>query len=76
MATRWFYRVQGKVVGPMTNDELLRKVKIQEVKPDTEIRKDDSAWFPAQQVSGLFETAFKGHPNQVEKPVETEYHGD
>ena len=76
MATRWFYKVHAKVIGPLTNEELLRKVKVQEIKKDTEVRKDNSAWFPAQQVNGLFEAAFQGMPNQEEKSVETEYHGD
>jgi hypothetical protein len=76
MATRWFYRVQGKVVGPMTNEELLRKVRVEEIKPNTDVRKDDSAWFPAEQVSGLFEAAFKGTPKEVDRSADTEYHGD
>ncbi len=76
MATRWFYKVHAKVIGPLTNDELLGKVKRQEITADTQVRKGDSAWFPAQQVNGLFETAFKDLPNKVEKTVETEYHGD
>ena len=76
MATRWFYKVHAKVIGPLTNEELLRKVRVQEIKADTEVRKDNSAWFPAQQVNGLFETAFKDMPNREEKTAETEYHGD
>lgn len=77
MATRWFYKVHEKVLGPLDSDEFLRKVRHEEIKPATQVRKNDSAWFPAEQVNGLFETAFKDHPTRsVEKNTETEYHGD
>ena len=77
MATRWFYKVHEKVLGPLSSDELLRKVRHEEIKPTTEVRKDNSAWFTADQVNGLFETAFKDHPGKrVEKTMDTEYHGD
>ena len=77
MATRWFYKVHEKVLGPLNSDELLRKVRHEEIKPTTPVRKGDSAWFTADQVDGLFETAFKDHPGKrVEKTMDTEYHGD
>jgi hypothetical protein len=31
-----------------------------EIKPETMLRKDDSAWFPAGDVGGLFEAASRG----------------
>ena len=76
MATRWFYKVHEKVIGPLESDELLRKVRRGDITEGTQVRKNDSAWFPAKDVNGLFEAAFKDHPEKAEKTVETEYHGD
>ena len=59
MATQWFCRVGGKVLGPMPGEELIKKVRTGAVKAATQIRKNDSPWFPAEEVNGLFETAFR-----------------
>lgn len=43
--------------GPLRPRELLRLVRMGEVTPETMIRKNDSAWFEATKVGGLFEAA-------------------
>jgi hypothetical protein len=57
----WFLqRMEGNVqteVGPLRPTELLSMVRKGEIKPETKLRKDDSAWFPASDVGGLFEAA-------------------
>ncbi|MCA9140460.1 MAG: hypothetical protein KDB00_27000 [Planctomycetales bacterium] len=46
-------------VGPLRPRELLTLVRKGEIKPETRLRKDDSAWFPAADVGGLFEAAVR-----------------
>ncbi|KAA5543235.1 DUF4339 domain-containing protein [Roseiconus nitratireducens] len=59
--SQWFLqRREGNVqteVGPLSPHELLGLVRKGEIKPDTRLRKNDSAWFPANEVGGLFEAA-------------------
>lgn len=61
--TAWFLqRMEGNVqteVGPLRPSELLSMVRKGEIKPETRLRKDDSAWFPASDVGGLFEAAVR-----------------
>ena len=59
MATQWYCDLMGRVVGPLTAEELLKKVRKGEFSAETLVRKDDSKWFPANQVNGLFEAAYK-----------------
>lgn len=59
MADEWFYEVKGDAVGPLTAPQLLNKVRSLEISPDTRLKKNGSAWFPARQVTGLFEAATK-----------------
>ena len=44
-------------IGPLRPAELLNLVRSGEVTPETQIRKDDSGWFNASAVGGLFEAA-------------------
>jgi hypothetical protein len=44
-------------VGPLRPNELLALVRKGEIQPETMLRKDDSAWFEARTVGGLFEAA-------------------
>lgn len=44
-------------IGPLRPSQLLELVRRGKVKPETMLRKDDSAWFPASSVGGLFEAA-------------------
>lgn len=59
----WFLkRMEGNVqteVGPLRPSELLKLVRTGQIKPNTQLRKDDSAWFEAKEVGGLFEAAVK-----------------
>lgn len=57
MATEWYYRVMNDVVGPLSSRNLLDVVRAGQIKHDTLIRKDDSQWVPASQVSGLLDAA-------------------
>ena len=61
--SQWFVqRMEGNVqseVGPLRPAELLTLVRKGDVQPETLLRKDDSAWFPARDVGGLFEAALR-----------------
>lgn len=60
MAVWFLQRLEGSVqteVGPLRPAELLSMVRKGEINPETKLRKDDSAWFPAGDVGGLFEAA-------------------
>lgn len=62
MANWFLKRFEGNVqteVGPLRPSELLKLVRNGEIKPETHLRKDDSAWFEAKQVGGLFEAAVR-----------------
>jgi hypothetical protein len=65
-----------KVEGPISPQQLLNKVRLGEIKPTTPIRKNDSAFFAAEEVDGLFQTAFKDQPGKLHHWYETEHHGD
>lgn len=55
---QWFVEQRsGAVLGPLRPGELLDEVRTGRIQPDTRLRKDDSAWFPAGEVNGLFEAA-------------------
>lgn len=58
MSTQWYCDLMGKIEGPITAGELLTLVKSGKVTASTLIRKDDSKWFPAEEVGGLFQSAF------------------
>jgi hypothetical protein len=73
MANEWYCDLMGKVVGPIGPAELLQMVKKGEVTSETLVRKDDSKWYPADEVGGLFEAAFKDHTADPTRMVETEY---
>lgn len=75
MASQWFCDLMGKVEGPLTAAQLLQKVKRGEITELTPIRKDNSKWFPAAEVSGLFEAAFKDRAAK-RNYADTEYAGD
>lgn len=76
MATKWFYKFSGRTHGPISGADLLEKVREGTIKEGSWVRKDDSAWFPAEDVNGLFEEAFRGQPGKLKKELPTEYHGD
>jgi hypothetical protein len=76
MATKWFYKQAGRTFGPISNVELLARVRNGDIVESSWVRKDDSRWFPAEEVNGLFEAAFQDQPGRIRKEVNTEYHGD
>jgi len=76
MATQWFCQLKEGVRGPLTGAELKEKVREGEISGVTLIRKDNSKWFPAKEVRGLFEAAFGDDPEKVKKNLETELPGD
>ncbi len=76
MATSWYLKLQGKMVGPFSSSELLEKVKRREITAETPVRKDDSKWITARDVSGLFDAAFPGDPSSAHRSTATEYAGD
>lgn len=55
--TEWYYETLGKVIGPLSSAQLLRKVRSGEIAANTPVRKDDSQWVHAEEVNGLFEAA-------------------
>ena len=59
--TNWFIQSDHdqEDLGPFRPSELLQKVRAGEVTRDTKLRKDDSAWFDAGEVGGLFEAAMR-----------------
>ena len=57
MATKWYYKLKGKTLGPVSSSDLIKKIKARQILPMTQVRKDDSQWVVAQSVTGLFEKA-------------------
>ena len=57
MAIQWFHRAsEGQASGPVDSAELRRLAEAGIVRPDTLVRKGDSArWVRAEQVRGLFQ---------------------
>lgn len=75
--TQWFYRSQGRAVGPLSPQELLQKAKLGEVRRDTLVRKGLAGeWVAAWRVAGLFtsppivsaETAAASRPARPQPP--------
>ncbi|MDG2220633.1 MAG: DUF4339 domain-containing protein [Rubripirellula sp.] len=59
--TQWFIQSDGDSndVGPLSPTDLLGLVRNGEVRPESILRKDDSAYFRASDVGGLFEAAMR-----------------
>ena len=57
MATQWFYQTsEGQLSGPVDSTQLRRLAEAGVIRPDTLVRKGDSArWVRAEQVRGLFQ---------------------
>lgn len=53
----WFVQRENDEIGPLRPAELLLLVREGSVQPETKLRKDDSPWFRASEVGGLFEAA-------------------
>lgn len=50
---------EEEFIGPLRPSELLKLVRDGQVGPEHLLRKDDSAWFEAREVGGLFEAAMR-----------------
>ena len=58
MASQWFCRVLGKVVGPVSFQDLREMVRAGTLTEDDPVRrKESSRWDPAREVVGLFRAA-------------------
>ena len=57
----WFVQIvgTGEEAGPYRPGELLDLVRNGEVTPESMLRKDNSSWFAAADVGGLFEAAMR-----------------
>lgn len=53
----WYVQSAESDVGPLRPAELLDLVRGGKVVAETMVRKDDSSWFAAREVGGLFEAA-------------------
>ena len=54
MAKPWYFQVMGTEVGPLTSAELMEKVAIGQIQPDTLVRSGkDGKWVPADRWKGL-----------------------
>lgn len=54
MAKPWYFQVMGTEVGPLTSSELMEKVQIGQIQPDTLVRSGkDGKWVPADRWKGL-----------------------
>lgn len=53
----WFVQGKDADLGPLRPADLLELVRDGSVVETTQLRKDDSAWFSAEEVGGLFEAA-------------------
>jgi hypothetical protein len=77
MATQWFYKDSVSTVGPISARELLKRVRERTVTAQTLVRKNDSKWFPAVEVNGLMEAAFRGEDDEtMRRESDTEYQDD
>ncbi|WP_153556551.1 DUF4339 domain-containing protein [Roseimaritima sediminicola] len=61
--SEWFVRQNETEIGPVDGSGLLDMIREGAVKQDTLVRKNDSAWFEARSVGGLFEAASKSSTN-------------
>jgi len=53
----WYYQASGKEIGPLKSSEILSHIRQGRVTPTTLVRKNDSQWVAASEVSGLLEAA-------------------
>lgn len=63
MATEFFYRLMGEVIGPVTGVELRHKALDGDVTPDTPVRVGaDGEWVSASRLSNLFDEQHRPIP--------------
>ncbi len=59
MTDQWFFQQGEFEIGPLRPRELLEQVRRGNIRPETLVRKGDSAWTKASAVNGLFDAARK-----------------
>jgi len=65
MSDRWYYRLMGEKLGPISSSELKQLAESGKVAPDTVVRKGlDGDWVLAEKVRGLFEPPSKSLETQ------------
>jgi len=57
--TKWFVQSGEEERGPYTPSQVLDMVRKGQILQTTKLRKDNSAWFVAAEIGGLFEAAVK-----------------
>ncbi len=57
--TQWFMQSAAAELGPFAPSQVLDMVRRGEITRETKLKKDDSAWFPAGEIGGLFEAAVR-----------------
>ncbi len=57
--TQWFMQSAAAELGPFAPSQVLEMVRRGEITRETKLKKDDSAWFPAGEIGGLFEAALR-----------------
>ena len=69
----WHIKIGDEVIGPVSSAELLAKVRLGEVTPNTLLQKGNSQWVAAEEVNGLFEaigqTALEYHCPQCREEI-------
>jgi hypothetical protein len=59
IAESWYFDAGGTIEGPLTPAELLERVRSGQIIDNTMVKKGDSQWVMAADVTGLFEAAFR-----------------
>lgn len=70
----WYYQVMGKLVGPVSTDEMRDHAQKGRIDQDTLIRKGDGEWTAAVRLKGLFDADAKpkltdAQPKQPTAPI-------
>lgn len=74
MAKPWFFQMMGAEIGPLTSAELMAKVQIGQIEPDTLVRSGkDGKWIPAFRWKGLLPSATEPPPaHEAAEPKSSE----
>ena len=59
MATEWFCKIMGSEYGPMSQQELVERIRQKNIGPEDLVRKGDSVWLAVFEIPGLMDAANK-----------------